>query len=214
MNLICADLTGSNLELGVSHVRLEAPVEDRVLCTGVADAHGPVAHILPLDDLKHVAVTRQHLRPLAAVAGRGGDIDVGQPANALGFMGQNRRLQQEEQLQLLLADAAKARHQQADIAAAERKTAEYEQRIREARLSVYKAQENRRQQVLETRAKALAEARESAHRMVQGARAELEKETATVKTKLQVEGSNLAAEILRIILGRRVEEQTPVGGRP
>jgi len=102
---------------------------------------------------------------------------------------------------------------QADIAAAERKTAEYEQRIREARLSVYKAQENRRQQVLETRAKALAEARESAHRMVQGARAELEKETATVKTKLQVEGSNLAAEILRIILGRRVEEQTPVGGR-
>ena len=103
---------------------------------------------------------------------------------------------------------------QADIAVAEQKTAEYEQRIREARLSVYKAQEGRRQQVLEARSKALAEARESAHRMVQTARVELEKETVTAKAKLQAEGSNLAAEILRIILGKRVEEQTPVGGRP
>src|SRR5438067_3270965 len=96
---------------------------------------------------------------------------------------------------------------QADIAAAEQKTADYEQRIREARLSVYKAQESRRQQVLEARAKTVAEARKVAQRMVQTARAELEKEAATAKTKLQAEGSNLAAEILRIILGRRVEEQ-------
>lgn len=102
----------------------------------------------------------------------------------------------------------------ADIAAAEQKTAEYEQRIREARLSVYKAQESKRQQVLEARAKAIAETRESAHRMVQNARVELEKETVTAKTKLQAEGANLAAEILRIILGRRVAEQAPVGGRP
>jgi F-type H+-transporting ATPase subunit b len=103
---------------------------------------------------------------------------------------------------------------QADVAAAEQKTAEYEQRIREARLSVYKAQEGRRQQVLEARSKALAEAREAAHRMVQTSRVELEKEAVTAKAKLQAEGSNLAAEILRIILGKRVEEQTPVGGRP
>jgi F-type H+-transporting ATPase subunit b len=103
---------------------------------------------------------------------------------------------------------------QVDIAAAEQKTAEYEQRIREARLSVYKAQEGRRQQVLEARAKAVAEARESAHRMVQGARADLEKEAVAARAKLQAEGSSLAAEIVRIILGRRVEEQTPVGGRP
>jgi F-type H+-transporting ATPase subunit b len=103
---------------------------------------------------------------------------------------------------------------QADIAAAEQKTAEYEQRIREARLSVYKAQESQRQQVLQARAKAVAEAREAAHRMVQSARAELEKETTTVKAKLHAEGASLAAEILRTILGRRVEEQAPVGGRP
>lgn len=103
---------------------------------------------------------------------------------------------------------------QADIAAAEQKTTEYEQRIRDARLSVYKTQESKRQQVLEARAKAIAETRESAHRMVQTARAELEKEALTAKAKLQAEGANLAAEILRIVLGRRVEQQAPVGGRP
>lgn len=102
---------------------------------------------------------------------------------------------------------------QAAVAAAEQKTAEYEQRIREARLSVYKAQENKRQQILEARARAIAETRESASRMVQTARTELEKEAATAKSKLQLEAANLAAEILRIILGRRVEEQAPAGGR-
>ena len=103
---------------------------------------------------------------------------------------------------------------QSDIAAAEQKTSEYEQRIREARLSVYKAQESKRQQVLEARAKAIAETRETAHRMVQTARAELEKEASTAKAKLQAEGANLATEILRIVLGRRVEQQAPVGGHP
>ena len=100
----------------------------------------------------------------------------------------------------------------ADIAVAEQKTAEYEQRIREARLTVYKAQERRRQQVLEARAKAITEARTAAQSMVRSARAELEKDAAAARAKLQAEGSSLAAEILRIILGRRVEEQTPVGG--
>src|SRR2546422_4519580 len=84
----CCDLTpchcgrrrqpGARRELRIPAIRLEAPVEDRVLCAGVADPHGPVALILPLDDLEDVSVPRQHLRPLAAVAGRGGDIDVGQ----------------------------------------------------------------------------------------------------------------------------------------
>src|SRR5215472_10288104 len=67
---------------------------------------------------------------------------------------------------------------QADIAVAEQKTAEYERRIREARLTVYKAQESRRQQVLGARAKAIAEARTAAQSMVRSARAELEKDAA------------------------------------
>ena|SRR5256885_14719569 len=103
---------------------------------------------------------------------------------------------------------------QADIAAAEQKTAEYEQRIREARLSVYKAQESRRQQIMEARMKAIAETRTTARSMVQNARTELEKETVAAKGKLQAEGANLAAAILRIILGKRIEERAPVMGGP
>ena len=41
----------------------------------------------------------------------------------------------------------------ADIAAAEARTAEYEQRLREARLAVFKSQEARRQQALQARAR-------------------------------------------------------------
>src|ERR1700738_1399757 len=47
----------------------------------------------------------------------------------------------------------------ADIAAAEARTAEYEQRLREARAAVFRAQEARRQAVLQARANALNEAR-------------------------------------------------------
>src|SRR5262245_34443970 len=50
----------------------------------------------------------------------------------------------------------------ADIAAAEARTAEYEQRLREARQLVFRRQEARRKEVLDARAKALAEVREKA----------------------------------------------------
>src|SRR2546426_608890 len=50
----------------------------------------------------------------------------------------------------------------ADIAAAEARTAEYEQRLREARLAVFKSQEARRQQALQARTEAVARARERA----------------------------------------------------
>src|SRR5712692_7783372 len=47
----------------------------------------------------------------------------------------------------------------ADIAAAEAKTAEYEHKLREATLAVFKAQEERRQAVVQAREAAVAEAR-------------------------------------------------------
>ena len=50
----------------------------------------------------------------------------------------------------------------ADIAAAEARTAEYEQRLREARMTVFKNQEALRQQALQARAAAVAEARNKA----------------------------------------------------
>src|SRR5947209_6095833 len=45
-----------------------------------------------------------------------------------------------------------------DISMAEARTAEYEQRLREARMAVFKAQEERRQQALQRRADAVTQA--------------------------------------------------------
>src|SRR3984893_15615958 len=47
----------------------------------------------------------------------------------------------------------------ADIAAAEARTAEYERRLREARHKVFKNQEARRQQAMQSRNQAVAESR-------------------------------------------------------
>src|ERR1700681_707624 len=58
----------------------------------------------------------------------------------------------------------------ADIAAAEARTSEYEQRLREARATVFRAQEARRQAAIQARANALAEARKKAQAQVQAAK--------------------------------------------
>src|SRR4051794_20327708 len=62
----------------------------------------------------------------------------------------------------------------ADIAAAEAKALEYENRLREAKIAIFKAQEARRQQVLQARSTALAEARTKADAQVREAKASLE----------------------------------------
>src|SRR5882724_10414774 len=58
----------------------------------------------------------------------------------------------------------------ADVAAAEARTAEYEQRMREARAALFKVQEARRQQALQIRAAAVAEARAKAQKQIEQAR--------------------------------------------
>ncbi len=88
----------------------------------------------------------------------------------------------------------------ADIAAAEARTAEYEQRLREARVVVFKSQESRRQQALQTRAAAVAEARSKAQVQVQQARAAIEKDKTAAQTVLQAESGRLAADIVRAVL--------------
>jgi F-type H+-transporting ATPase subunit b len=88
----------------------------------------------------------------------------------------------------------------ADIAAAEARTAEYEQRLREARATVFKAQEARRQIALQTRAHALAEARKRAQGQVQAARQDIEKDKDAAQTGLQGEVAALAREIVRRVL--------------
>src|SRR5208283_5176026 len=63
----------------------------------------------------------------------------------------------------------------ADVAAAEAKTQDYEERLREARLVIFKAQEARRRQAQQSRAEALAEARARAQQQIREAAAALEK---------------------------------------
>jgi F-type H+-transporting ATPase subunit b len=88
----------------------------------------------------------------------------------------------------------------ADIAAAEARTAEYEQRLREARLAIFKQQEARRQQALQARATAVAEARRRAHAQVEQARTALEEDKVAAQEKLQAESGRLASEIIRVVL--------------
>jgi F-type H+-transporting ATPase subunit b len=99
----------------------------------------------------------------------------------------------------------------ADIAAAEARTAEYEQRLREARMAVFKHQEALRQQALQARAAALAEARNKAQAQVEQARAAIAKDKAAAQAGLQAESGRLAAEIIRIVL-RPATTPTPAGG--
>jgi F-type H+-transporting ATPase subunit b len=88
----------------------------------------------------------------------------------------------------------------ADIAAAEARTAEYEQRLREARLAVFKAQEARRQQAMQARSAAVAEARAKAHAQVEQARSAIDKDKVAAQEKLQLESTRLASEIIRVVL--------------
>src|ERR1700691_3940688 len=62
----------------------------------------------------------------------------------------------------------------ADIAAAEARTTEYEQRLREARARVFHAQEARRKAALDARNAAVNEARGKAQAQVQAAKAEIQ----------------------------------------
>ena len=100
----------------------------------------------------------------------------------------------------------------ADIAAAEAKAAEYEQRLREARTTLFKSQEARRKQALEARAAALAEARGHAQKQVEEARSAIEKDKVSAQDRLQVEAGRLADEIIRAILRPAAATQNPVAG--
>jgi F-type H+-transporting ATPase subunit b len=88
----------------------------------------------------------------------------------------------------------------ADIAAAEARTAEYEQRLREARLALFKNQEARRQAALQARAAAVARARAKAQDQVEQAQAAIEQEKQSAQAGLQAEIGRLASEIIRTVL--------------
>jgi len=99
----------------------------------------------------------------------------------------------------------------ADINAAEARTAEYEQRLREARMAVFKAQEAHRQQAIQARAAAVAEARKKAQAQVDAARAHIEQDKIAAQEGLQAESGRLATEIIRTVL-RPPGHPQPTGG--
>jgi F-type H+-transporting ATPase subunit b len=88
----------------------------------------------------------------------------------------------------------------ADIAAAEARTTEYEQRLREARAAVFRAQETRRQAALQARANAVHESRTKAHTQVEAAKKDIEADRVTAERGLAAEAGALAQEIIRRVL--------------
>jgi F-type H+-transporting ATPase subunit b len=88
----------------------------------------------------------------------------------------------------------------ADIAAAEARTSEFEQRLREARAVVFRGQEARRKAALDTRTAAMNEARSKAQAQVQAAKAEIEKDREAAQSALQGNAQALATEMMRRVL--------------
>jgi F-type H+-transporting ATPase subunit b len=111
----------------------------------------------------------------------------------------HNKLRQVLEQRHALTEGAMARAQQ-EIAIAEKRTAEYEQRVREARSQIYKAQQANRQRVMEERNAALAEARKSAGEMVKKARAVLEKDVLSAKAALEQQAIVLADEVIATVL--------------
>jgi F-type H+-transporting ATPase subunit b len=88
----------------------------------------------------------------------------------------------------------------ADIALADARTAEYEQKLREARAALFRAQEARRQAALEARTNAVNEARTRAQTQVQAAKTDIEADRVAAEKGLEREASALAEEIVRRVL--------------
>lgn len=88
----------------------------------------------------------------------------------------------------------------ADIAAAEARTSEYQRRLREARATVFRAQEARRKAALDARTEAVNQARKKAQAQVQAAKADIENDRKAAQSGLQGEAQTLAAEIIRRVL--------------
>ncbi len=88
----------------------------------------------------------------------------------------------------------------ADIAAADARTSEYEQKLREARAAVFRAQEAKRQAAQQARTQAVNEARNRAQAQIEAAKKDIEADRSTAQAGLQSEVAALAQEIVRRVL--------------
>ena len=100
----------------------------------------------------------------------------------------------------------------ADIAEAEDRTAEYERKLRDARMAIFRAQEGRRQQAAQARATIVAETQTKAQAQIYEARSAIEKDKVAAQETLQSESGRLAIEIIRAIL-HSANPEAPAGAR-
>jgi F-type H+-transporting ATPase subunit b len=102
----------------------------------------------------------------------------------------------------------------ADIAVAATRATEYETRLREARLAVFKALDNRRKQAIEARTAAVAQARERSQQQIAAAKAQLDQEAAAARTTLHADSDRIASQIIHAVLQSVGSSPAPVvGGR-
>jgi F-type H+-transporting ATPase subunit b len=101
----------------------------------------------------------------------------------------------------------------AEVAAAEARTHEYEQRLREAKATIFKGLESRRQAAQHARDEAIAKAREIAHQQIRDAGAALEQEMAAARAGLQAESERLAGQIIQTVL-KPAGAVPATGGQP
>ncbi len=99
-----------------------------------------------------------------------------------------------------------------DIAAADARAQEYEDRIREARVAIFKALEGRRQQAMQARAAAAAEARAAADSRIRAAKSDIEQQMLAARAGLKDEAERLAGEIINAIVTRAAAAPNPAGG--
>jgi F-type H+-transporting ATPase subunit b len=97
-----------------------------------------------------------------------------------------------------------------DVRSAEARTTEYEHKLRDARIAIFKVQEARRAKAAQARAAAVAEARTKAQAQVEQAQAAIEQEKMAAKNSLEAEAGRLATEIIRTVLEPAMAQ---VGGR-
>ena len=108
------------------------------------------------------------------------------------------------------------REAEASQAAAREKVHSYEEALKKARLAVYAEQDVARRAILDERANRVREARTRAMEHVQNEKDAIAKEVASARTQLEMTTPDLAAEMVRTLIGTRPggsnPAQKPAGG--
>jgi len=101
----------------------------------------------------------------------------------------------------------------ADIAAAEAKTAEYEHAIQDARMKLFRLQEQSRKDALAARAAAVAEARARAEEQVKVAKMAIQQDVDASKSALHAEAERMANQVIQAVLKQASAAPTAGGAR-